>query len=55
MTVTNPRLPNRVTSRVNGNHQGASMLPDNFDPYFIVTGVKRRDWLAPVQPKQPQG
>ena len=32
-----------------------SMLPDNFDPYFFVTGVKRRDWLAPVQPKQPQG
>lgn len=31
------------------------MLPDNFDPYFAVTGVRKRDWTAQPQPtKTPQ-
>ncbi len=29
-----------------------NLLPDNFDPYFAVMGVKRRDWSAPVQPSK---
>lgn len=29
-------------------------LPDNFDPLYAALGIRRRDWLAPVQPKQPQ-
>lgn len=29
------------------------MLPDNFDPYFAVMGVKRRDWTA--QPQKSEG
>ncbi len=28
------------------------MIPADFDPYFAVVGVKRRDWSAPVQPQQ---
>jgi hypothetical protein len=28
------------------------MLPSNFDPYFAVMGVKRRDWSAPAQPSK---
>lgn len=24
------------------------MLPDNFDPYLIVTGVRKRDWTKPL-------
>lgn len=27
------------------------MLPANFDPYFAVMGVKRRDWTQTQQPK----
>jgi hypothetical protein len=27
-------------------------LPADFDPYFAVMGVKRRDWTAPVQPQK---
>lgn len=28
-------------------------LPADFDPYFAVTGVKRRDWTKPApEPKQ---
>ncbi len=31
------------------------MIPADFDPFYIVTGVKRRDWTKPVQPaKVPQ-
>jgi hypothetical protein len=26
-------------------------LPADFDPYFAVMGVKRRDWSKPVQQK----
>lgn len=25
------------------------MLPADFDPFFAVTGVKRRDWTKPAQ------
>jgi hypothetical protein len=32
--------------------QSARVLPPSFDPYFAVTGVKRRDWSAPVQPQK---
>jgi hypothetical protein len=28
------------------------MIPDTFDPYFAVMGVKRRDWTKPVQQEQ---
>jgi hypothetical protein len=28
------------------------MIPDNFDPYFFVMGVKRRDWDKPVEQKE---
>lgn len=27
------------------------MLPANFDPYFAVMGVKRRDWTLPQPSK----
>lgn len=26
------------------------MLPDNFDPFFAVTGVRKRDWSKPAAP-----
>jgi hypothetical protein len=25
------------------------VIPDTFDPYFAVMGVKRRDWTKPVK------
>jgi len=28
------------------------MIPADFDPYFAVMGVKRRDWTAPIQPSK---
>lgn len=28
------------------------MIPADFDPYFAVMGVKRRDWTAPSQPSK---
>jgi hypothetical protein len=27
------------------------MLPADFDPYFAVMGVKRKDWGKPVTPQ----
>jgi hypothetical protein len=29
------------------------MIPADFDPFYIVTGVKRRDWTKPVVPATP--
>lgn len=28
------------------------MIPADFDPYYAVMGVKRRDWTKPVQQEQ---
>ncbi len=28
------------------------MIPADFDPYFAVMGVRRRDWTVPAQPSQ---
>jgi hypothetical protein len=29
-------------------------LPDSFDPYYAVMGVKRRDWSKPVPQEKPE-
>lgn len=28
------------------------MIPDNFDPFWIALGIKRRDWTKPAQQEQ---
>ena len=29
------------------------MLPADFDPFFAVTGVRKRDWSKPAAPSVP--